>query len=172
MERRHAPEHAEQETEQVVGRPTAGSGVVRPAALVLLGELVQHVQAHEGVDAERSHVQERSCQAPHVEGAFDRAKVVNQHVRADDAKVPDQSESGGAPEPVPGDEGEGVEPVGYARGVVHPGGLVGGRHDVMVMTDTIGRKFGVCLVERLRSVCKQFKAKPIVPSSDPAGNKI
>ena len=35
---------------------------------------------------------------------------------------------GGAAEPVAGDEREGVEPVGYARGVVHPGGLVGRRH--------------------------------------------
>ena len=111
MERRHAPEHAEQETEQVVGRPPAGPGVVRSAALVLLGELVQHVQSHEGVDAERSYVQERRCQTPHVEGTFDRAKVINQHVRTDDAKVPGESESGGPTEPVPGDDGEGVEPV-------------------------------------------------------------
>lgn len=131
MERRHAPEHAEQETEQVVGRPPAGSGVVRSAALVLLGELVEHIKSHEGVDAERSHVQERSCQTPHVEGTLDRAKVINQHVRADDAEVPGQRESSGTTKPVAGDEWEGVEPVGYARGVVHPGSLVGGRHDVI-----------------------------------------
>ena len=46
-----------------------------------------------------------------VEGTFDRAKVINQHVRTDDAKVPGESESGGPTEPVPGDDGEGVEPV-------------------------------------------------------------
>ena len=149
MERRHAPEHTEQETEEIVGCPPAGSGVVRSAALVLLGELVQHVQSHEGVDAERPHVQERRCQTPHVEGTFDRAKVINQHVRADDAKVPGQRESSGTTEPVAGDEWEGVEPVGYARGVVHPGGLVGGRHDVIgTGVQAIQGKGGRCAIAR------------------------
>lgn len=128
METHQAPSHPEQEAKQIVGRPATGPGVVRTASLVLLGELVQHVQAHEGVDAERADVQEGREEAPHVEAIADGGEVVDELVCWDDAEVARQGQAGGAAEPVAGDEREGVEPVGYARSVVHPGGLVGRRH--------------------------------------------